>query len=360
VTSEEALFEKSAGRLRITHNPYKNVNWATTGRFLTQTHDHTSDDEIISYHNAGYDVIPYGEHSGNPDKTNDWDELHWPPEDWLLPSTIAAVSSKLLYTGPEQVYLYHITTMFLPIYLEGWYPGLSTTKEDYHYENREEMVDIINAYGGIAIDAHPTLVPPEGVVAQEVYNALFRIQYIDGVRGEDFNETYFLPLWDEALSEGRRLWGVGVNDHYGPWRTPDRLENNSGKTVVLAPTLSEQTVRAAFAEGRLFGVRDLGVTKGQFPTIDAIDVSNKSITVTTVDAVRWISMGAVVATGNSIDVGTLPGSARYVRAEVENADGSVVYVQPFELEQRGSEKPPEEDPIEPGWRRSHRLPNQEP
>ena len=324
----------NGSKLRIAYNPYANVNWSTSERFLAQTHDHTGDGMIQNYANTDYDVIPYGTYSSMPPPYLDyvWNELHWPPEDWLAPATMAAVEGKLLYPGPEHGYLNHITSMFLNTYIEGWNSGLGTPKESHHYETIEEGVSLINNFGGLAIHAHPTIPPTQGVAAQEIYNALFRIQYLDGIRSEDLNEDTFIPFWDQALSEGRHIWGVAVNDHYGPGTTPARPEVDSGETVVLAPTLSEQAVRTAFTEGSLFAVRDLGVTKGQFPHIASITVSrNKIIRITTTDTVRWISMGVEVATGNNFNVSALSESSRYVRAEIVNADGSVVYVQPFEL-----------------------------
>lgn len=128
------------------------------------------------------------------------------------------------------------------------------------------------------------------------------------------------------------IWGVGVNDHYGPTFLADSVEFDSGKTVILAQSLDESEVRAAFSDGRLFAVRDLGTTKGLYPQIDSINVMNGHIiTIETTDSVRWISMGAQVGTGPSFNVGSLADSKKYIRAEVENADGSIVYLQPFGL-----------------------------
>lgn len=128
------------------------------------------------------------------------------------------------------------------------------------------------------------------------------------------------------------IWGVGVNDHYGPTYLANSVEFDSGKTVILAPSLDESEVRAAFSDGRLFAARDLETAKGRYPQIDSINVTGGHIiTIDTTDSVRWISIGAQVGTGPSFNVGTLADSKKYIRAEVENADGSIVYLQPFGL-----------------------------
>lgn len=139
-------------------------------------------------------MIPYGDYSGNPDLSSSWTSLHWPPENWLPPWLIAATANDLLYTGVEHTFGNHVTSMFLYTFVEGWYPALGTSKQGFHYETPQEKVDLINTFGGLAIDAHPVDTPLDGVVAQEVYNAHFRVGALSGARSTDFNETYFLPI----------------------------------------------------------------------------------------------------------------------------------------------------------------------
>src|SRR5690606_39016961 len=77
--------------------------------------------------------------------------------------------------------------------------------------------------------------------------------------------------------------------------------------------------------------KDYGLTKLQYPRIESIEVDSSSIVINARGEVRWISHGEQVAVGEQLELDALPINSRYVRAEVSDADGSIVFVQPFVL-----------------------------
>ena len=58
---------------------------------------------------------------------------------------------------------------------------------------------------------------------------------------------------------------------------------------------------------------------------DTIMINSTDSTFTT----TWISNGSIVGSGPSFDAATLSPDARYLRAELINAEGSTVYTQPW-------------------------------
>ena len=108
---------------------------------------------------------------------------------------------------------------------------------------------------------------------------------------------------------------------------------DSGKTIVLSHGTNPVDFRNAVERGAMFAVKDLGTTKDQYPIVDAIVADASSISIFTADSVTWIADGAIVASGSVLALAVVPESAHYVRAEVSNADGSVVFTQPFFFEQ---------------------------
>ena len=137
--------------------------------------------------------------------------------------------------------------------------------------------------------------------------------------------------WDQILAQDPYVFAVAANDHYGPDNADPTLPariRDSGKIILLAHAASLDAVRDAFQRGASFAVRDMGATKDLYPSIRSIVATDSTVTIGTDGAVAWIANGKrVAAAGPFLKISGL--SPGYVRAEVSNGDGSIVYVQPF-------------------------------
>lgn len=330
--------------LRVFHSPYRDVDWSADRRLLAQFHDHTQArvDYIDAYDLAGYDVVPLFHYSGIPSHPSAWTEMRWPPESWLPDGYAESLGhTELLYANVEQAGYLHLTSPFLETYIEQWDPTKDPTKREHHYESTQEAIDLINDYGGYAVLAHPwsgndQFTSLTGYHAIEIYNAYGMMTHRSGENDVDYNEG--LPeLWDLLLERNPAVYGLAVNDWFGPQCAMDVCVEHpegvdSGKVELIAKSASTADVRAAFAAGAMLAVKDLGAGAMSYPHVNWIEVDpSGAIEIGTAGTVRWISHGRQVSTGRRLALTELPTSARHVRAEVTNALGSTVWVQPFVL-----------------------------
>jgi hypothetical protein len=333
-------------QLRVFHSPYQDVDWSGDRRLLSQFHDHiqTRVDYIDAYDRAGYDVVPLFQYSGMPGHAAAWTQLHWPAEAWLPYGYTASLEHiERLYPNAEQAGFLHLTSPFLEAYIEQWDPSKDPVKLEYHYESTQEAIDLINAYGGFAVLAHPWSGAPEylsltGYHAIEIYNAFGTMTFRAGDQSVDFNDK-LIEVWDQLLEDNPRIYGLAVNDWFGPQcamevctQYPEGVD--TGKVVLLARSASPEHVRAAFAAGAMLAVKDIGPLAYDWPRIKWIEVdpSGGVIEIAASGAdVRWISHGQVVSSAARLDLRELSPAARHVRAELTNAAGSTVWVQPFVL-----------------------------
>jgi hypothetical protein len=150
-----------------------------------------------------------------------------------------------------------------------------------------------------------------------------------------------LANWDSALIRNQRIWGLGVNDHYGPGErisaTVPADVRDSGKILAFVPEITATAYEAAFRNGVFVAIKDMGVNKDHYPEIKSVTVSDTTVVIRTnnYSSARWIANGKEVAQGLTLDLRTLSTSAKYIRAEIANSEGSVVYVQPMVIRPLG-------------------------
>lgn len=338
--------ENPPGPLRIYRNPYSQVAWQTDQRLLAQHHDHNgaSAARLMAYDDAGYDVVPLMDYSGAPEQPGALKARLWPAENCVAASTLAKFKNiQLLIPDAEEsgIGQRHYTSPFLTDYIQ-YSDGAPADDPSPKYSSEAELVSLIQSHGGLPIKAHPwyptaELISGPDAFGMEIYSAYIAAKRFEGVPefiSEDRNEK-LLAGWDAALASGRWWVGLAVNDHYGPYSSPastDPAIRDSGKILVLARDATLPEYRNAFERGAFFAIRDNGVTKGDYPTINSIVVGADTIAVDASGAteVRWISSGRVIGSGPTLQFTAFPARAVYIRAEVFG-QAQVVYTQPFVL-----------------------------
>jgi len=374
---------------RVTYDPYGLVNWATTERILWQTHDHedgqTGSDFVTPNDTAGYEAFTFSHYSGGyvaaTGSCLGWcSTRRWPADsngvdDAPLISTLTNI--EYYVPGAEEVGLLesgsviqHLFSPFLTTYIEG--EGCSTCggggspvgqnpdgiPANQIYDSTQAAIDMIAAFGGIPVLNHPTssfatYSSLTGLGGIEMYNNLFDLR--DACTAT--NIATMQANWDEFLENvSPVLWGYSVNDHFGPSTdtlvqtcgvgdppateptlTAANLDRGRMEVLTTARTLAAH--RTAVERGAFFPIKDGEATKGAGPSIIDIEVRPDSIIITTAAAdetVTWIGNGSTITDGVSVDTFTLTlgpatNSIAYVRANVVDAEGRIVYVQPFTL-----------------------------
>jgi len=326
--------------LVVDRNPYANVDWTRDLRLKVQLHDHAGVDvaQLSSYDAARYDVVSLMTYSGVASLSKSWKERHWPPEAWLPREFLDSLKSiKLFLPDGEEVGRGHVTSPFMTAYIALWEPAYYPSRQSWHYSTTQQCIDLIRSNGGVPILAHPWFYydHPGGVTGfagMEVYSAYIPGAVFQGIIPPQ--EPDLTTVWDSVLQYNSAIFGIAVNDHYGPYwngASSDPRIRDSGKTIILAPALSATAIRDRLLEGAAFAVKDFGVTKDKYAYVASIEVTESTISINTDGSVRWIGNGNEVGKGPRLVVGSLPLTTRYVRAEISNDEGSIVFTQAFGL-----------------------------
>ncbi|MFO7562560.1 MAG: hypothetical protein R6X02_07940 [Enhygromyxa sp.] len=346
-SDDSCVDDQPHSALRVYHNPYAEVDWRTDRRLITQFHDHAhiSTARIALYDAAGYDVMPLFHYVGIPETAGAWTEVHWPAEQWLPEGFIEGlVEIEQFFPGGEHAAEWHFTGPFLTSYIERWDPAKDPVKRGHHYQTNQELIDLITARGGYPVLAHPwtllhNFTDLTGLHAVEVYSAFGELNYLTGVTEHQPNDL-MMAVWDDALERDPQVFGLAVNDWHGPFCETEGCAahpraKDSGKVEILAPRATLDAIEAAFARGAMFAVKDYGLTKLAYPRVESIEVEGASIVILAQGDIRWISHGEEVGRGEQLRLDVLPLNARHLRAEISDAEGSVVFVQPFMLAPTG-------------------------
>ncbi len=362
---------------QVTRNPYRAVHWETTERITWQTHDHedgqSPTDFVGPNDTAGYEAFTWAHYSGGYAAAGGacvgWcSSRRWPAEsngvdDAPLISSLTNIDYYV--PGAEEIGLLesgsvitHLFSPFLTTYIEG--EGCSTCDEgepvgqnpdgipaNQIYDSTQAAVDMIATFGGIPVLNHPTgsfgtYSSLTGMGGIEIYNNLFSLN-------DDCSGTAIATMqanWDEFLENvSPSIWGYSANDHFGPSTDPfvqscgtrpelTAANLDRGKMEVLTTARTLAAHRIAIDRGAFFPIVDGQTSKGGGPSITNIAVSPSSIIITTSaddETVTWIGNGATIGTGMTLTLGVATDAVGYVRANVVDAEGRIVYVQPFTL-----------------------------
>jgi hypothetical protein len=330
----------------IYRNPYSTVDWASYVPAKAQHHDHigTNTGQIKAYDNAGYRVVSLMNYSGVASLSYSLKERPWPPSAALTTDFISSLKNiSLFVSNAEEIGVEHITSSFMTSYIALWEPSYYPTRLAWHYSSIQEAIDLVRNNGGVPIIAHPwewnRYSDLQRYAGIEIYTAYAMWKYRTGEFKTDLNQD-LVKNWDIALRSNPRLLGIAVNDHFGPGQPDiDTDVRDSGKILVwLKPGFSPSEYEAAFRAGQFVAVKDLGRTKDLHPSIASITVTDSLLEVRTtgaVSSIRWIANGIEIGHDPALIMTTVPASAAYVRAEIANAEGSVIYTQAFTVSRMG-------------------------
>jgi hypothetical protein len=338
----------SARGFVVAYNPYATVDFAQTPRLLSQHHDHAgvSQSKLLAYDEAGYNVLSLQDYSGNQRYNYAWTARRWPPDKWLPKDFMARLQNlEMFLPNAEEVGIaeLHVTSTFLQKYIE-IVPDGQPIADAYQYSTITELLNLVNSSGGVPCLAHPFEPLPDTnywsnreLPCLEIYSAFaegLKEQGSPYFTAKDRNEV-MRSNWDRLLRENPRTLGIAVNDHFGP-DTPRFVKvtdesRDSGKLLVLAREVTLESYEEAFRRGAFFAIADRGKVKGNFPTIRDIVVQNFGIYIDTDGEVNWFTNFGKVGSGNVLLRSDLLEGTTYARAEISNAEGSIVYTQAFSI-----------------------------
>jgi hypothetical protein len=341
--------------LRVYSSPYDDVDWSNDVRLTAQHHDHVaaSTSGILAYDAAGYDVLSLMDYSGDSKMKESLRQRLWPVNQVVPSSLLPSLKSiKFFLPNAEESglplrsddnQLKHVTSPFLETYIEGA-GSYGQALVANQYGTVEQLFARIRQFGGIPCVAHAWNWRYENTNLGQSYCVEVYSAFAEALK--ELNVPYYtsadrnrilLQNWDRALMANQRIYAIAVNDHFGPQnRSPISAQiTDSGKILVLAKAVTLPAYREAFAAGRFFAVRDLGVTKNLYPRIFSIDSQEDRTYIETLGSVRWIANGEVIGEGPMLLHRNLLFGTTYIRAEVVGEDGSTVYTQAFSVRPKG-------------------------
>ena len=190
------------------------------------------------------------------------------------------------------------------------------------YEDRQRVIDEINASSGFAIVNHPNtglefdqcslelMQQWRGYIGLEIFNA-------NGFRAK--GSAYATNKWDILLSQGRRLWGIASDDYHRP------RDAGQGWLLAYVRERTRDGVLDALRQGRFYA--STGVT------IDRIEVEGLHVRIETHDAHRIVALcdsgrGFAMVDAHTLDV-HVPDDATYIRFECWGIGERFAWTQPF-------------------------------
>lgn len=315
------------------HNPYAAVDWERHQQYKANFHTHTTmsdgggDPETVidRYAELGYAVLALTDHDTiSPRREPDDPDRHrttWP---WESFGRDPAALGMVAVEGNEISRLHHIGSYF-------------NDYGDAGLPSEEAAFEEIGRRGGLAVLFHP------GRYDKSVdwYAGMYR-SYPHLIGLEIYNQGDRYPddrrTWDAILAEivaERPVWGFSNDDMHSLSRHLGRNWN-----VLVLPELTEERVRRAMEEGVFFYVYAPEGHEGPEPAaIRSVLVDERrgriGIEAAGHDRIEWISGGATVHEGDSVDLSEVADIAGYVRAVIHAAEGeAVVGTQPFRVAPR--------------------------
>ncbi|MCS7265558.1 MAG: CehA/McbA family metallohydrolase [Armatimonadetes bacterium] len=188
----------------------------------------------------------------------------------------------------------------------------------------QEVIDAVNAQGGVAILAHPNWGENFCHWRQENLASLRNYAGIEVFNGNilrDSGSPLASDRWDMLLSMGHKCWCYGVDD------THSELDLANGWTMVLADDINPEGIVEALKEGRCYA------SSGVF--FEAIETNEKSIRIVARNADRIAFVGRhgrwLKWVNDKFASYRIRGDEVYIRVEAFGPHGSMAWTQPFFL-----------------------------
>ncbi|TRW46114.1 hypothetical protein [Georgenia yuyongxinii] len=343
-------------------NPYADVQWSDWAQYTSALHNHsyesdggnTAAERFEDAYAKGFDIFALTDHnftSTTWDRTdrpesNDRGKLEYLTTDRLEEMKAGAGRDgqgmlPISYAN-EQSRSNHLLTFWAD------FNNASGATLEGNIAQAEEL-------GGVSVVAHPgrytggaRQTGAQGLIASSQpetvqkyvdlftkYDSAVGMEIINKKDGDSASDRI---LWDNVLTQTmpeRPVWAQSNDDAHSNGAL------GFSYNVHLMPELSEGAFRDSLEAGTYYAsakvsYRELGngfVSQGSTPTITDItvddDADTVSITGVDTDTVRWISEGAVIAKGATIDLDDHEGMVgSYVRAELVGP-GGISFTQPF-------------------------------
>ncbi|MGZ4932824.1 MAG: CehA/McbA family metallohydrolase [Halobacteriota archaeon] len=212
--------------------------------------------------------------------------------------------------------------------------GLNLTAAVASQQPPQRVIGDINAQGGMALLAHPTL-PVSGLgFTNETLRNLTGYRFVEVT---NLDAPGALAFYDTALSRGTQAWLVGDDDAHTFHEV-----NATASVVVNADRLTAADVLTNLRAGNFYVTTGHGLTAAPGAArISSITTSNRTIAITVPEpsTVTWIQKGgAVLKTTDGVtrDEYTVRGDERYVRIVVTPRayPAQHAWSQPIAVEQR--------------------------
>jgi hypothetical protein len=306
---------------------FDNENWTCQdcSWFKGNTHSHTTESDGDSspeyvarwYKDHGYDFLVVSDHNTLVD-----------------PSTLSSLTDEsfLLVPGEE------LTSSFegLPVHVNGLNlrEFVEPRREGTLVGTIQANVDAVNQGLGVPHINHPNfgwafgpfeLAEVGGYHLLEIFNGHPSVHNHGGGGHPRMEE-----VWDAVLTQGKRIYGIAVDDahHFQGEFSRDRANPGRAWVVVKAAELAPGDLMEALENGRFYA--STGVELEDVVATDTrleIHIRQRSDFKYTTTFIG--SGGRVLGVGHGPNAGyDLTGSESYVRALVEDSGGAVAWVQP--------------------------------
>ena len=244
-----------------------------------------------------------------------------------LNSFFAATDRFLLITGEE------VTSGFrdAPVHVNAF--RLKTTIEPATgssvFETLQANVDRIRSAGAVPSLNHPSY---RWAIEPEVFRRVRGLKLFEVFNGiRDTNDEWELEaMWDQALSAGRKVYGIAVDDahefkHFGP----ERSNPGRGWVEVRASDLSEAAILDALEKGEFYastGVKLESIERGK---------GRLHLTITGSGDAKYRTQfigrdGRILGSATGLEASyRLEPEDHYVRATIHDSAGRRAWVQPL-------------------------------
>lgn len=261
------------------------------------------EDATKLYREAGYDFIALTDHRQVSYSDRDQNMLILPGVEWDCGNS----------AHPP---VYHIVS------IGGTYEGCMLPTQQ---NTPQEIIDLVNAAGGVAILAHPTwsLMDPnelydlKGIAATEIFNSASDFPH----NAPRADASHYFDLW---AMKGRLMPAVATDDSH-----PYKSEATRSYTMVQAESLTEENIIKALKEGNFYA--------SQGPRFKEVSYDCNRVIIRFSEDVKrvylysnsvWVDERVFIDPEGEVIYEIMP-TDRYLRIELVDSEGRRAWSSPF-------------------------------